>query len=184
MPEKIYDKIIIGGGAAGIMAAYSACTAGKPGNVSGVLILEANDKAGKKITATGNGKCNFTNLIQEKGCYRSSDSEKAFRIVNKFDNKKTIELFKGIGIPYRERNGYCYPYGEQARTFRDIFINTVKALGVTILTEKKVKDIVRKTENILHHVRTEAVTVLKSLSFHAAERQPLRLEVTVLFSGS
>lgn len=144
MPEKVYDKIIIGGGAAGIMAAYSACTAGKSGNAPKVLILEAKDKPGKKITATGNGKCNFTNLIQKKECYRSSDSEKAFRIINNFDNKKTIELFKGIGIPHRERNGYCYPYGEQARTFRDIFADTIKSLGVTILTEKKVKDIVRK----------------------------------------
>ncbi len=144
MPEKVYDKIIIGGGAAGIMAAYSACTANRQGSAPKVLILEANDKAGKKLTATGNGKCNFTNLFQEKDCYRSSDSEKAYRIINKFDNVKTIDLFKNIGIPYRERNGYCYPYGEQARTFRDIFVNTVRSLGVTILTEKKVKDIVRK----------------------------------------
>ena len=146
MPVKEYDKIIIGGGAAGLMAAYSACQVKSNADEKPeILILEAKDSAGKKITATGNGKCNFTNLYQSQECYRSKDPGKAFRIIQKFNNNETINLFKSIGIICTERNGYCYPHGEQARTLRDVLLNRAISLGAKILTGKKVIDI-SKTE--------------------------------------
>ena len=148
MAKKTYEKIIVGGGASGLMAAYSACCVKSNANEKPeILVLEANDKPGKKLTATGNGKCNYTNLNQSIDCYRSGDSEKAFRIIGYFDQEETLKLFKGIGILNVERNGYCYPHGEQAKTLRDVLVKKAESIGATILTGKKVSDI-EKQEGI------------------------------------
>ena len=139
----VHDKIIIGGGAAGLMAAFSACSIRlDAGESPDVVLLERGEVPGKKLTATGNGKCNFTNKEQSAECYRGSDSDKAYRIINLFDSRKTIDLFKSIGILHRERNGYCYPYGEQAKSVRDVLCNLIIGMGVEILTEKNVTEIV------------------------------------------
>ncbi len=143
---KIHDKIIIGAGAAGLMAAYSACQIGSDSGYNpDIVVLESGEMPGRKITATGNGKCNLTNTNQTQECYRSSDSAKAFRIINRFDYKKTLELFKTFGVLHSERNGYCYPYGEQARTLRDVLVSKVESMGAQIKTSKKVCGI-EKTE--------------------------------------
>ena len=142
--KDLHETIIIGAGAAGLMAAYSACrTCIQNRKKTDVLILERKEVAGKKITATGNGKCNFTNRFQDERCYRSNDPEKAFRIVKRFDNDQVIEFFNSIGIISRERNGYCYPYGEQAKSVRDVLCNLIIGMGVEILTEKNVTEIVK-----------------------------------------
>lgn len=159
--RTIHDKIIIGGGAAGLMAAYSACKIrSDAGDVADVVILEGKENVGKKLSATGNGKCNFTNMYQDKSCYRSDSQDKAYRIINSFDNKKTISFFYNIGIMSTERKGYCYPIGEQARTFRDVLKERVISLGTAIFTEKRVVDI-DKTEGIF------TVTCSDSTSYSA-----------------
>ena len=142
MTDHIHDIIIIGAGAAGLMAAYSACkSCGQKGTVPDVIILEGKDTVGKKITATGHGKCNFTNSYQDVACYRSNDPQKAYRIVNKFDHHDVLKLFSSIGIIARERNGYYYPYGEQAKAVRDVLKAKAESLGAAIVTEKRVTDI-------------------------------------------
>lgn len=135
----IHNKIIIGGGAAGLMAAYSACKIClDAGGSPDVIVLEAGEEPGKKLTATGNGKCNFTNTFQEEACYRSGESDKAYRVIESFNSEKTIQLFKSIGIMNTERNGYCYPYGEQAKTLRNVLVSKVQSLGAQILVNKRV----------------------------------------------
>ena len=59
---------VIGGGAAGMMAAVTAAQ-----NGADVILLEHKDRLGKKILSTGNGRCNFTNIRQEPACYHSDD---------------------------------------------------------------------------------------------------------------
>ena len=71
--------VIVGGGAAGLTAAIFAAGQGHT-----VTVLEQNEKPGKKLLATGNGRCNLTNLDQKKECYRSSRPEKAARILEQF----------------------------------------------------------------------------------------------------
>lgn len=136
--RESYDVVIIGAGPAGLMAA-AAAKSENPG--LNIIILEGNSVAGKKLSATGNGKCNFTNLVQNKDFYRSNNIEKASKILEQFDYKQTIEFFENIGIPMRERNGYCYPYSEQAKAFRDVFVRYVINLGVEIAYDSYVEEI-------------------------------------------
>ena len=105
MAKKI---VIIGGGASGLMAAIWAARRG-----ASVTILERNDRPGRKLLATGNGRCNLTNLLQERQCYRGSDPDSAFRIISRFGVQETIAFFSpsafipGTGmagsIPIRDR---------------------------------------------------------------------------------
>ena len=112
---KKYDVIIIGGGASGMMAAIQA---GKRGRRT--LILEHNNRLGKKILATGNGKCNYTNLYQGMECYRGTNPDFAWNVIQTFDCQATVEFFKELGILPKFRNGYAYPNSEQAASIADV----------------------------------------------------------------
>ena len=99
--------IIVGGGASGMLAAIEA----SKNKNNEVLIIERNNKLGKKLLLTGNGKCNYTNLnfdIDKISYYYNNDFYKtAFQI---FDNNSLIEYFKNMGIEPRifERDGIKY----------------------------------------------------------------------------
>ena len=145
--KDMHDIIIIGAGAAGLTAAYSSCIENKrSADHQHILLLERKDAVGKKITATGNGKCNYTNSVQNKECYRSSDPDIAFRIIKNYDHEHIIKMFQSLGVLPRERNGYFYPYGEQAKSIRDVLKNAVVSKGAVIRTEKYVTDIDRSND--------------------------------------
>ena len=118
---------VIGGGASGLMAAIVAVRRG-----CSVTILEHKDKIGKKILATGNGKCNYTNRKQTIDCYRGQDQEFAMRVYNQFNVDQTIQFFEELGIYPKERNGYVYPNSGQAQSVTDVLSLECKHLGVTI----------------------------------------------------
>ena len=101
--------IIIGGGAAGSMAALTAAQ-----NGADVLLLEQNEIIGRKILSTGNGRCNFTNRFQDSSCYRSDNSGFAWKSIGKFSEPETTSFFKNLGIYPKDKNGYLYPWSEQA----------------------------------------------------------------------
>ncbi len=122
-----YDVIIIGAGASGLMAAIAAARSG-----SSVLMLERKEKAGKKILATGNGKCNFTNLVQKPECYRSNDSAFAMKVLSCFDVQKTLIFFEELGIYPKERDGYYYPNSEQAASVQQALLLECERLAVRI----------------------------------------------------
>ena len=131
-----YDVIIIGAGASGLMAAIAAARQG-----SSVLILEQKDKAGRKISATGNGKCNFTNLYQNPDCYHSDDSLFASMVLSYFDVSQTMEFFRELGIYPKERDGYIYPNSEQASSVVSVLMMECKRLKVQFVYQMTVKEI-------------------------------------------
>lgn len=133
-----YDVIIAGAGAAGLVAAIAAARKGKS-----VLIIEKNTKAGKKILATGNGKCNFTNLHQTPECYRSEDSKFAMKVLSNFDLNKTLNFFENLGIFPKERNGYVYPFSEQASSVVSVLLMECERLKVEIAYNEKVKSVIQ-----------------------------------------
>lgn len=155
-----YDVIIAGAGAAGLVAAIAAARKGKS-----VLIIEKNTKAGKKILATGNGKCNFTNLHQTPECYRSEDSKFAMKVLSNFDLNKTLNFFENLGIFPKERNGYVYPFSEQASSVVSVLLMECERLKVEIAYNEKVKSVIQPDFTVVtvRPDNTEAVYYGKKL---------------------
>ena len=127
---------IIGGGAAGMMAAITAARAGAE-----VTILERNDRLGKKILATGNGKCNFTNLVMDKSCYDGEEVDKAWNVIQRYDVADTVSFFESLGMLSTAKNGYYYPACEQASVLLDALRFEIAELGIKVIYEKKVSGI-------------------------------------------
>lgn len=127
---------VIGGGAAGMMAAITAAREGVK-----VTILEHKDRIGKKILSTGNGRCNFTNTFQTPACYRSDNRDFAWNIIQKFNVEKTILFFKELGIYPKARNGYLYPYSDQAAAILEVLQIEIAKLDICVMTEINVLDI-------------------------------------------
>ncbi len=121
-----YDVIVIGAGASGVMSAITAARQNKS-----VLLLEKENKIGKKIYATGNGKCNFTNDYMKKECFFGNEE----LINNMFDNfskQDTINFFNELGILSYEKNGYYYPNSNQASSIVTALELELMRLGVDI----------------------------------------------------
>ena len=128
--------IIVGGGASGLVAGIFAARQGHK-----VTILEHKDKIGKKILATGNGKCNYTNLVQLPECYRSNDSAFPMKVLSVFGVQETIDFFRQLGIYPKARDGYVYPNSEQAASVAQVLDMELKRLKVTICLEVRVEHI-------------------------------------------
>ena len=128
---------VIGGGASGLMAAISAASEGAE-----VSILEHKDRVGKKILSTGNGRCNFTNLAQEPICYHSENMMFPWKIIEKFNVQQTIAFFLKLGIYSKNRNGYLYPYSDQASAVLDVLRMEAARLGIQTKTDTKCQEII------------------------------------------
>lgn len=131
------DILVAGGGAAGIMAALAAAGSGR----GKLLIIEKMGQLGKKILATGNGKCNYTNYYQAKECYRGNDVSFAWKALQRFGYKETIELFRSYGIIPYDRDGYVYPLSGQASCVRDILERELKSTKAVVNKEEKITDV-------------------------------------------
>lgn len=136
MKQKI---LVIGGGAAGMMAAIHAARAGAQ-----VTILEHMDRIGKKILSTGNGKCNLTNLKQLPEYYRSSTREFAFPVIEQYPSEKTLEFFEELGILPKSKGGYIYPNSEQASAVLDVLRMELEHRGVETICSCHVTGIQKK----------------------------------------
>lgn len=136
--KELQKIIVIGGGPAGMMAAITAAMKGRS-----VLLLEKNDQCGKKILATGNGRCNYTNLEVNTDCY-NSNGEFAMGIIEKFDNQAVISFFEKLGVIPKYRGNYVYPFSDQAQAIRQVLVDYMMFLGVQIEGNILIKSIARK----------------------------------------
>lgn len=132
---------IIGGGAAGMAAAIEAAYTNSD---TEIVILERLDRAGKKILATGNGRCNYSNMNACVNNYYGRNRNFVSYALEKFNVANTINFFNNIGVfPKEEKNGKLYPFSEQASAVSDALRNQLTKLGVEIITGFDVKDIKR-----------------------------------------
>ena len=107
---------VIGGGAAGMMAAITAADCGHH-----VLLLERQARVGRKLMATGNGRCNLTNLRVAPAYYHGEDSEFCIHALSAFDVETTLQWFERHGlVTTTEDNGRVYPYSNMAGSVLDV----------------------------------------------------------------
>ena len=130
---------IIGGGASGIMAAITAARQGAQ-----VTIFEHNSSLGKKILATGNGKCNFSNLNQNDNNYFSEHMEFPEKIIKQFTPQNTIAFFESIGMMVKDKNDYLYPATMQASTVLELLLLELGKQKVKIVTGIQILEISKK----------------------------------------
>ena len=136
-----HELLIVGGGAAGLMAAVTAKDFGID-----VAILEATDRIGKKILATGNGRCNISNIsIAEPFInYHSNNDNFYYETLKSFSVNDTLDFFLSLGLPIIElQSSKLYPQSLQASSVVDIFRLALEDRNIPVYTECKVKDIHR-----------------------------------------
>lgn len=131
----MYDVIIIGAGASGLMAAATAASKG-----ARVALLEHKDDIGKKILATGNGRCNFTNTDMSVNKFHGSKSL-IKNGLSQFNYADTIRFFKELGIPAYDNAGYIYPNSRQAASVVAAFRMELMRLHVDVKTGISITDI-------------------------------------------
>ena len=136
-----YDVIVVGGGPSGMMAAI---TAARNGNK--VLLLERMEKLGKKILATGNGRCNLSNSYLDEHCYRGEQPSFPYRMLEEFGLPELIRFFESLGMLMTEIQGYYYPASFQASTVSDVLIGKIRSLPVQVVTEFEVESADKKED--------------------------------------
>lgn len=163
MDMKKIRVAVAGGGASGMMAAIAAARVGAE-----VFLIEGNDRVGKKLLSTGNGKCNFTNsglrrnvsmndlqawnLIkdgrqtdgykEETVGFHSNDAAFPEKVLERFGYEETIRFFRELGVVPKERNGGIYPAGGQASGVLDLLRLELSRQGVNVICSTKIKNCV------------------------------------------
>lgn len=139
MSHKI---IIIGAGASGITAAITA----KDLNTD-VALLEGNDRIGKKILTTGNGRCNIDNKYISPDRYHSENPVFFEHILKNFSPDNAIEFFSSLGLPLVTlEEGKMFPMSLQASSVLDILKFSIEERNIPVYFDSKVKEIKKTTK--------------------------------------
>jgi predicted Rossmann fold flavoprotein len=137
--ERRLQVIIIGGGASGLVAAIAARRGGAE-----VTLLERNTRIGKKLLATGNGRCNFTNLYTEARHYHGTNPKFVYSALSQFGVAETTAFFRQLGIDHKvEDCGKVFPRSDQASSVLDVLRYELEELGVDVRCEARVQEIGR-----------------------------------------
>lgn len=139
--ERKRTVAVIGGGAAGMMAAIEAARAGAI-----VTLIEKNAQLGKKLATTGNGRCNYTNLDMVDrigGKFRGFHPEFAEAALDVLPPEAVLEWFREIGVEPRFRGSYVYPNSDQASAVVDALREELHRLSVKVHYNAEVKSVQR-----------------------------------------
>lgn len=132
--------VVIGGGASGLMASIMAARGG-----ARVIVLERMQRVGKKLLATGNGRCNLANRRPETGRYHGLRPEFVEGIFGQFGLDKTLEFFESLGIDIQEEEeGKLFPVCQQASSVLDVLRYEMAHWGVTEICEAIVQSVQHK----------------------------------------
>lgn len=171
------DIIVVGGGASGMVTAILCARKGHS-----VLVLEHKKQLGKKILATGNGKCNYTNLHMEPECFRSDVEGFVTPFLNRFGAKEAIAFFEELGITPKVKNGYVYPYAEQASAMVEVLRMELERLKVQVVYEQvvavekeKAGYLVRTQQQVYYGKNVVLATGGKASAKHGSDGSGLRI---------
>ena len=121
--------IVVGGGASGLVSAIYAAI-----NNNDVILLERNNKCGKKLLLTGNGKCNYFNSDMDISHYNTNNKDILSAIITDEHINRIKYFFKTLGIVPKIKNGYYYPMSNQSNSICNALVNYALLVGVEIRT--------------------------------------------------
>ena len=133
---RYFDIAVLGGGASGIVAAISAKKAGQS-----VVICERMPRLGKKILASGNGRCNLLNEELSELFYNPASRPLVKSIFSKFDKNDILSLFKDLGLPTYSEVGRIFPFTNQAASVLRILEIELKHLAIPVELDFEAKDV-------------------------------------------
>ena len=163
------EVIIIGAGASGLVTAIVSAHRGKK-----VLILEKNNKVGKKVLATGNGKCNITNQRPTLERFHSSNPHFIKEVFEGYGYQSIKQFFKSIGLELIEaKEGKVFPMSLQASSVVELLVAECEQLGIEIHCEVEVEQIKRVGElyEIKHNRGVEKTKALVIATGHLSAPQ-------------
>lgn len=133
------DTLVVGGGAAGLMAAIAAVDRGDR-----VTLLEKNDRLGRKILISGNGRCNLMNTDSDLAHFHDADTGFARRALEAFTVEDTLAFFHDLGIDTRvEKRGRVFPASNQATSLVRLLEDRAQRTGVRIVYSADASDLVK-----------------------------------------
>ena len=134
---------IIGGGASGMAAALAAAENPKVQ----VVLMERQARVGRKLQATGNGRCNLSNLHAAAGGYHGEDAAFSAPALAAFGPEATLDWFRGLGLfTVTEASGKVYPYSDQANSVVDVLRLNLEKANITLKTGFEVQKIKKESE--------------------------------------
>ena len=144
---------IIGGGASGMAAALAAS---EKENVQ-VLLFERQARVGRKLQATGNGRCNLTNIHASAHNYHGQNPEFAQYALTRYDAQETLRWFRAMGLyTVTEQSGKVYPYSDQANSVVDVLRFAMQKSNIRLISGTEITK-VRKTSTVFE-LRTDTET--------------------------
>lgn len=162
----MYDIAVIGAGASGIVAAISAK---KTNNNISVALIEALPKIGKKILATGNGRCNLTNLTANAKSY---NTKAVSAVMEACPPKKIVEFFSSIGLEcVTDSESRVYPMSNTATGVLDCLRFEADRLGIDVITDTKISSVRKNGRTFIINDSIECRKVIVSTGGKAAPSQ-------------
>lgn len=164
---------IVGGGPAGMIAGIFAARAGCI-----VVLIEQNEKLGKKLFITGKGRCNVTNACETEELFSGMVTNEKFMYSSfyGFDNHMLMSFFEELGVPLKvERGNRVFPVSDHSSDIIRALQYELRRLGVEVLLNTKVKELLFKEESFLHEAGEESC---------AAKNQKPAVRGVVLSDGS
>ena len=150
--------IVLGGGASGMCAAVYAAR-----NGAEVTIIEKNTQLGKKLSMTGNGRCNLSNLDMNEKMYNAAAEKRMKQWLSVYGVLDVINFVKSLGIVIKSEDGYLYPISGQASTVVDAFKNELKRLEVKVVYGEQAKAV-----NVIE--AAEKYEVITNINSYEADR--------------
>lgn len=164
---KSYDLIIIGGCASGLAAAINARRVYPQAKIA---VLERMSRIGKKILATGNGRCNLSNLNAAQHGYHNA--EFASFALNKYGVQKTLDFFASLGLlTYTDSEGRIYPLSNNAASVLDALRFGASACGIDIICDYEAKRIEKNSRGFVVDSSYECKNLILSAGGKASPAQ-------------
>lgn len=179
--ENTERIIVVGGGPAGMMAAIKAAE-----NGAQVVLLEKMNRLGKKMLITGKGRCNITNVAEKQELIRNipGNGKFLYSCLKAYDNEDVQLFFQSLGVPTKvERGGRVFPVSDKAADVVDAMVLQLHELGVKIVTDAKVVDVIIDEADSRLHGEGNVPAIPKAVGVRLADGQEYLGDSVIIATG-